>query len=302
MTPRVVPPGLRPGDRVVVVSPAGPVVPERLDRGLALLRSWGYDAVAAPHAHDTAPAAPYLAGADEDRAGDLMTAWCDPRTRAVVCSRGGFGSARLLPHLDWAALAAAGPRLLVGSSDVTTLHTAVGRRLGLVTLFGPMAAAAILASDEADAGSVAGLRAALADPTASLPLHGAEPVVGGTARGRLAGGTLALLCAALATPDPPDLSGTVLFLEDVGEAPYRLDRAWTQLEQAGVLADVVGVALGSFEDCGRTGAATVARLAAGLGVPVVAGLEVGHGPVQRSLPLGVEVVLDADAGALSLAG
>jgi muramoyltetrapeptide carboxypeptidase len=300
---RTVPPPVGSGDLVAVVAPSGPVDPDRVDRGLAVLRSWGLVPTVGTHLFDRDPGAAYLAGTDAGRAADLQEAWCDPRVRAVLCARGGYGAGRLLDLIDWAALARAGPRLLVGSSDVTALHSAVGRRLGLVTLFGPMAATELLAgSDRPEPRSAAALRASLAAPGA-VELAGDRPaIVGGVAEGRLAGGTLSLLAAAVGTPDPPDLDGAVLFCEDVGESSYRLDRLWEQLRRSGALSGVVGVALGSFADCGPDGEATMRRLAAGLGVPVLAGLAVGHGPVQLSVPLGVRVRLDADAGTLTAAG
>ena len=153
------------GDRVAVVAPSGPVVPERLERGVAVLESWGLEVVVGRHALARRR---HLAGTDEERAEDLQRAWCDPAVRAVLCARGGSGAARIVDRLDWAAMRAAGPRVLVGFSDATVLHQAVANRLGLSTLFGPMAATEVFAGadagDVADSVSVQRLRTTLFEP------------------------------------------------------------------------------------------------------------------------------------------
>jgi muramoyltetrapeptide carboxypeptidase len=247
----------------------------------------------------------YLAGADVDRAADLADAWLDPQVRGVLCARGGYGAVRLLEHLDWGALAAAAPKVLVGASDVTVLHEAVGRRLGVVTLFGPMPATEVLAgassAGERDPGSAEHLRATL---------FGAQPVIGtdapvelvaGRAAGTLVGGTLALLAAALGTPYAGTAAGGIAVLEDVGEAPYRLDRLATQLLHAGWFDGVRGVVLGTLTRCGEGALDVLHERLSRLGVPVLAGFPVGHGPTQLTLPLGVEATLDTGAGTLTLA-
>ena len=123
-----------------MVAPAGPVPDDRLDAGVAVLRGWGLDVVVMEHARGADPTLPYLAADDAARADDLMRAWCDPGTDAVFCARGGYGVQRMVDLLDWDALAAAGPKVLVGFSDVTALHQAFGARLGLSTIHGPVVA------------------------------------------------------------------------------------------------------------------------------------------------------------------
>ncbi len=140
LTPLRRPPRLAPGARVAVVAPSGPVPEDRLAAGLDVLRGWGLDLVTAPHVLDRRGALDYLAGADTDRAADLQNAWCDPAVDAVICARGGYGAQRMVDALDWEAMRAAGPKVLVGFSDITALHEAFAVRLGLVTLHGPMAA------------------------------------------------------------------------------------------------------------------------------------------------------------------
>ncbi|MGI5358312.1 S66 peptidase family protein [Streptomyces sp. CA-252508] len=293
---------LRPGDRIAVVSPSGPVPEDRLRDGLAVLRGWGLDPLVMPHALDVHPELPYLAGTDEDRARDLTDAWCDPTVSAVVCARGGYGVQRMVDLLDWPAMRAAGPKVFVGYSDVTALHEAFAVRMGLATLHGPMAGAMTFLKDAATRES---LRATLFDPGAvrTLGLPGARPMVPGRARGVTLGGCLALLAADLATPHARrSLRGGLLLLEDVAEEPYRLDRILTQLLRAGRLHGVTGIALGSWEECGPYAEvrATLRDRLAPLGVPIVEQLGFGHGPTNLTVPLGVPALLDADAGTLTL--
>lgn len=208
-----------PGDRVAVVAPSGPVVPERLDAGLDILRGWDLDPVVAPHVLDRDRRLPYLAGVDAARARDFQDAWCDPRVAAVLCARGGYGAQRMTDLLDWDALAAAGPKTFVGFSDVTVLHEAVAQRLGLVTLYGPVAAGVAFTKDDA---TQEHLRSTLFAPETvrTLTSAGAAPLVPGRARGVTVGGCLAMLAADIGTPYArPGMRGGILVLEDVGESP-----------------------------------------------------------------------------------
>ncbi|QGV77743.1 S66 peptidase family protein [Streptomyces ficellus] len=301
-TPLERPRRLRPGDRVAIVSPSGPVPRDRLETGLAILRGWGLDPVVMPHALDVHPHLPYLAGTDEDRARDLTEAWCDPSVSAVLCARGGYGAQRMADLLDWTVMRAAGPKVFVGYSDVTALHEAFAVRMGLATLHGPMTGAVTFLADTATQES---LRATLFEPETvrTLGLPGAGPMVPGRARGVTLGGCLALLAADLATPHArPTWHGGLLLLEDVGEEPYRLDRILTQLLRAGRLDGVAGIALGSWEECGPYAEvrATLLDRLAPLGVPVVENLGFGHGPTNLTVPLGRPATLDADAGTLTL--
>jgi muramoyltetrapeptide carboxypeptidase len=276
---------------VAVVAPSGPCEPAWLDAGCRRLREVGFDVVLGDHVTDRTR---YLAGTDEDRAADLARAWTDPDVRAVLCARGGYGAGRLLPLLDWDALAAAGPKLLHGSSDVTALHVAFGARLGLVTSFGPMPANHLLGGDHPDTESFEHMSRSLLSPHLLEPLAGTHALLRGTATGRLVGGNLSLVAAMVGTPwIGPPAEGRIVFLEDVGEAPYRVDRLLTQLLQAGWLDGVAGIALGSWDGCGDDVEETLAERLTPLGVPVLAGLPVGHGRPQLTIPLGAEVTLDA---------
>ncbi|MFJ8310378.1 MULTISPECIES: LD-carboxypeptidase [unclassified Streptomyces] len=294
---------LRPGARIAVVAPSGPVVEDRLRAGLDILRGWGLEPVATTQVTEKHPELGYLAGEDEKRARDFQEAWCDPGVDAVMCARGGYGAQRMVDLLDWTALRAAGPKVLIGYSDVTTLHEAFAVRLGLATLHGPMASAAAFLQNAATQES---LRTTLFEPEAAmtLGLPGARPLVPGSARGITLGGYLALLATSLATPHArPSAAGGLLLLEDVGEEDHRLDRSLTQLLRAGWLEGVTGIALGSWQECGpyeeRVRPVLYERLSR-LGVPVVENLGFGHCDTALTMPLGVPAVLDAEAGTITL--
>lgn len=302
LRPLTRPARLRPGARVAVVAPSGPVPGERLDAGLEILRGWDLDPVVMPHVRDQHPDFWYLAAADRDRARDLTEAWCDPSVSAVICARGGYGAQRMVDMLDWAAIRAAGPKVFVGYSDVTALHEAFAVRTGLATLHGPMVGTATFLKD---APTQESLRATLFEPESvrTLGLETARTMVPGRARGVTLGGCVSLLAAELGTPHArPSARGGLLLIEDVGEEDYRLDRILTQLLRSGWLEGVAGVALGSWEECGpyETVRAVLLDRLGGLGVPVVEDLGFGHGAPALTMPFGVGAVLNADACTLTL--
>ncbi|SME98809.1 LD-carboxypeptidase [Streptomyces sp. Amel2xC10] len=292
---------LAPGARVAVVAPSGPVVEERLQAGLDLLRGWDLDPVAAPHVLDRDPGLGHLAGTDADRAADLQTAWCDPAVDAVICARGGYGAQRVVDLLDWDAMRAAGPKVFVGFSDSTALHEAFAVRLGLVTLYGPVAAGVDFVKS---ARAQDHLRATLFAPETVRTLTSAGTALApGRARGVTLGGCLTLLSSGYGTPHSrPGARGGLLLIEDVAEPPYAVDRALTQLLRTGWLDGVAGIALGSWKDCGPYDSLRPVfadRLGA-LGVPVVEELGFGHCEGALTVPFGVRAELDAAAGTLTL--
>ncbi|WP_316781995.1 S66 peptidase family protein [Streptomyces sasae] len=301
MTEPTRPARLTAGARIAVVAPSGPVAEERLQAGLDILRGWDLDPVVAPHVLAEDGELRYLAGSDADRAADLQRAWCDPAVSAVLCARGGYGAQRVVDLLDWEAMRAAGPKAFVGFSDATVLHEAFATRLGLATLYGPVAAGAdFVKSTEAQEH----LRATLFAPETVRTITGrGTALVAGRARGVTAGGCLTLLATGLGTPHThPGARGALLLLEDVGEAPYRLDRSITQLLRSGWLDGVAGILLGSWDRCGpyeRVRAVLADRLG-GLGVPVVEEFGFGHCEGALTMPLGVTAELDADTGTLTL--
>ncbi len=305
MTPRPAPPGAT----IAVVAPASAVRPEEIEPTLARLRAEGYRIRLGEHLFDRAS---FLAGRDEDRAADLRRAFADPGVAAVLCARGGYGCARLLPLLDLDAIAASGKALL-GFSDVTVLHAALNRR-GLASYHAPMPNTDFGKRPEWVWDS---LLAALKgeDPIQPDAPRGAT-VVPGVAEGELVGGCLCLVCDLVGTPEEIDFAGRVALFEDVDEAPHRVDAMLTHLLSAGRLRNAVGIAMGEMTHTDAEGKydATIGphpwreivreRLAP-LGVPFATDLPFGHGELRMTLPLGPlsdgrRVRLDADAGRLRL--
>lgn len=216
---------------------------------------------------------------------------------AVFCARGGYGATRLLGLLDWDAMRAADPKALVGSSDVTALHSAFAVELGVASWFGPMPASATI-SDPAgpEPRTFESLTAALAG--APPPITGDRVIVPGEVTAPVTGGNLSLLAALCGTPYALSARGRIVLLEDVGEAPYRIDRMLTQLLQAGALDGAAGFVLGSWIDCGDP-YPVLEELLTPLGVPVIAGLPIGHGEPQFSVLLGTLGAIDAKSCSLA---
>jgi muramoyltetrapeptide carboxypeptidase len=291
------PPALSAGARVALVSPAGPLrSPDELDLAVAQARSLGWEPVVAKHALARAG---YLAGDDAVRAADLNAAFHDDKVDGIWCLRGGYGAMRLLRTLDYAALERR-PKALIGYSDITALHAAVGAKCGIVTHHGPTARSAL-----SDFSRVSLVRAVTeqSDPCGVAPL--ARVLRPGRARGRLVGGNLALLAALVGTPYAPDYAGAILVIEDVGEPTYRVDRMLRQLELSGALARVAGIAFGEFtEGSDPTDVMSrrlddVLREAADFAnVPAIAGIPMGHIGDQWTIPLGATAELDAGARTL----
>jgi muramoyltetrapeptide carboxypeptidase len=295
-----VPPAIPRGGRIAVIAPGSALRdPDAVRAGMEQIAAWGYEPVPG---RSLFARAGDLAGRDAARLDDLRRALTDPAIDAAWAARGGWGTARLLHGLDLRALARR-PRWLIGFSDLTALQLALHAR-GVASWYAPCVA------DLADRRRyrAADLRAMLSAPEAPRTLRGrrfAGP--GRRAVGPLAGGCLSLLAAVAGTPWQPDLRGAVVFLEDVGEAPYRVDRLLWQVRAAGILDGIAGLALGQFTACdpppgrpSRTLAAVLREHAEALGVPVLAGLPIGHGPRARAVPIGYRATLDPHAGTLVL--
>ncbi|MFC4590036.1 S66 peptidase family protein [Sphaerisporangium corydalis] len=291
-----IPARLRSGDRVAVVAPSGPVDPVLLAGGRQILTEIGLDVVVMPRVLNRRG---YLAGSDAGRAADLQDAWCDPDVRAVICARGGYGATRLLDLLDWAAMEAARPKILLGSSDITALHRAFAVRLGVASCFGPMPACSTLgAAGGPERDSLEHLCTSLFEMETPTPVAGDQVIVPGHAEGPLTGGNLTLLASLCGTPHAMRAQGHIVLLEDVGEEPYRVDRMITQLLQAGCLNGAIGIVLGSWVDCGEPMGVLIERLAP-LGVPMIAGLPIGHGSPQFTAWMGADAVIDTESCSLT---
>lgn len=305
---------LQPGDRVRFVSPSGPGSAESLERAVDFYRAWGLDVVVGDHLLDPHPRAKYLAGDDDLRRRDLVDAWLDPDTDAVVCVRGGYGAMRLLDGIDWEAMRAAAtrrdgrPKLLTGSSDITALHEAFRVHLDVPTLFCPMPGNDVFRDSEFIRDDV---RRWLFEPWGGRDLAGprTEVFVPGTAEGRFTGGNLSLLAGALGAAEAAVPPQGILFLEDIEEETYRLDGFLLALRRAGRIGAAAGVVLGSWHKCGGPDgpegpdpAAALGRVAAlmreylgDLGIPVLWEQGFGHDPDALSIPLNVDGSLVAPA-------
>jgi muramoyltetrapeptide carboxypeptidase len=284
------PPRLRSGDRVALVAPASPFNKDDLDAGVAELARLGYEAV---YDERVLERAHFVAGPPATRTAVIEDAWRDPSIRALIAIRGGYGSAQLLPLLDVSLLRRAA-KIFVGYSDITAL-LCEHLRTGVVCFHGAMVERRLARGDEGyDRRS---FLAALAEPTpmGELAPTGLEGIKAGEARGLLVGGTLTQLVSLLGTPwayVPPD--GCILFIEDVSERPYRLDRMLTQLAHAGILARASALVCGEFPGCGEPDGELLARhvlesFAQRFDGPVLIGFPSGHttGPTW-TLPFGVQ--------------
>jgi muramoyltetrapeptide carboxypeptidase len=305
------PPRLRPGDTVGLVVPASavwdPAVVEIAEESLVAL---GLRTKRAPHLLERRG---YFAGTDEQRAADLNAMFADPEVRAIHCIRGGWGTARLLPRLDYAAIATS-PKALLGYSDITALLLGVHARTGLVTFHGPVGASKWNAFNvgymtrvlaEAEAVTFENVRE-IGDNLTQVEDR-VRTITPGRATGRLLGGNLTVLTAIIGSGYLPDFSGCVLFLEDVEEAPYRVDRMLTQLALAGVLGQARAVIWGHCTDCdpGKGfGSLTIPDVLDDhlkpLGVPAWQGAMIGHIDRQFTLPVGIDVEVDARAGTIRM--
>lgn len=289
---RIKPPALRPGDTVGIVSPAAAVERERLERGARALAAMGFRVKVSASALNRDR---ILAGGDCDRARELSAFFADPEVRAVLGARAGYGCGRLLPLLDFRALART-PKIFLGFSDATFLLNALVSLGGLVAFHGPMVAGEFARGLTPRAREH--LRQLLSGAD-GLELEAHTAVRPGTAEGELIGGCLSVLVATLGTPYAPAFDGRILFLEDTGEKAYRVDRMLVQLRQAGVLERVAGVVFGNLRPVDGAEqergliADFVAEETSELRCPVLLGIEAGHGTENLALPFGVRARLDA---------
>jgi muramoyltetrapeptide carboxypeptidase len=289
------PPAVRPGETIALAAPASCVSRDAWEVGVKVLQDWGFRVACTPEVFHPRP---WGGEADRLLARRFQEVWLDPQTKAVMGVRGGYGSLKLLPYLDPALLATT-PKRLVGFSDLTNLLWDLHRRLGLVTFHGPNLAQLGNLTDQARQSLFEWLTTPGPRSLAFGELTVLHP---GVAEGPLAGGNLTTLCHLVGTPYAPQLGGYLLFLEDYGEALYRLDRMIHHLLLAGVLDGVKGVVLGAFTGCGsREGLLEVFTTALEpLRIPVLAGLPVGHQPDNHTLPLGAWGRLDSRQANLKL--
>ncbi len=283
------PPRLRPGDRVGIIAPAGPVDRDELEIGLKTIESSGFEVWVAPHVYERRG---YVAGGDTARLEDLHAMFQAPQITAIFCARGGYGSLRLLDKIRY-DLIGKSPKILVGYSDITALLMAIHARTGLITFHGPM----VRELGVKDQGNWDVLLRLI---SSGLPLQmrseEATLLVPGRATGPLVGGNLSLVCHLLGTPYMRSLEGCILFLEEKGEPAYRVDRMLTHLRLTGHLDGLAGLIGGRFEKCGRVSVINdlLIDMFSDLHIPILTGLPVGHGPKNLALPIGLRAELDTE--------
>ena len=295
------PPALRPGDTVGVVATSATVEREYLERGVGVLAAMGYRVKVSERALDRAG---IFAGSDHDRARELNAFFADPEVKAIFGARGGYGCGRLLPLVDFEAIARR-PKIFVGFSDATFLLNAMVDRAGTVAFHGPM-----VAMDFANGltrRSLDHLARLLSGETRTFELEAREALRPGAGEGELVGGCLSVVAATLATPFAPRFDGRILFLEDTGEKAYRIDRMLVQMRQAGVFDRVAGVVFGAIRpvEGSEQERARIAEFVghemAGLKCPVLFGIEAGHGTENLTLPFGVRARIESSHGRLVIA-
>jgi muramoyltetrapeptide carboxypeptidase len=296
----VKPAALRPGATLAVLSPASTPKPELVHRGIAHLNSLGYKTVLSPHALDRGPL--YYAGTVEDRIADLHAAFADPSIDGIICTRGGWGSAELLPHLD-AALIRSNPKAFIGYSDHTSLHLWLYNEAKLITFYGPMVAADFSREDGADIASWQ--HSFHGDKGWSLGLaDGLRVLRTGVAEGVLTGGCLAIFAEALGTPYAPRIEAdSLLFLEDIGVKPFQWDRMLVHLRYSGFLERVRGIVFGDMSQCVSAEEEdyldrAILHALRDFDGPIAIGLRSGHVDSSNiTLPLGIRARLDlSEAG------
>ena len=305
---------LQPGDTVGLITPATFVAdPETLAKAERTIKHFGWRARWGKYVGKKSG---YFGSPVNERLDDLHAMFRDPEIKAVFCVRGGYGSQHLLDRIDY-DLIRRNPKIFAGYSDITALHLAIHKMTGLVTFHSPVPVSAFTEYTQkhfTPALTAAKPLGALTNPPEQnklRPEHTLRAIKPGKATGRLIGGNLTLISTLMGTPYEPDTRGAILFLEDVGEQPYRIDRMLTQLRLAGKLQQAAGIVFGECADCGPSEYKPFVAAGFSLGevadaifgdlnIPVLAGLTIGHTDDQLTLPLGVMATLDAEAGTLEV--
>ena len=295
--PTIHPARLKKGDTVAIIAPASPVEHrEELQGGISALELMGFRVRFNERIFQSSR---YLAGNDDARAEELIQALEDGTVKAVVGMRGGYGCARLISRLMQRKLNGT-PKIFLGFSDLTTLHLFYNRYFGWITLHGPVATT--LSQNSPPTGQESHLLSMLTDPGYKPALNFSELEAWnpGKAEGRLTGGCLSLITASIGTPYEIDTDGKILFLEELGEPPYRIDRMITHLQLSGKLQSPAGILLGSFHECepsrGNYPTADILKeMLQPLNIPILANFPAGHGPDNWTLPIGARIQINADA-------
>ncbi|MBW2676591.1 MAG: LD-carboxypeptidase [Deltaproteobacteria bacterium] len=288
------PPRLVPGDTIGIVAPAGPYDPELFRKGVAALEAMEFGVFQPP---GLSKRERFLAGPDAHRAGLINQMFADPDIKGIFCARGGYGSLRILDLIAYDTIQQ-NPKVFIGFSDISALISAIGGRSGLVMFHGPV----LTTLGNGNAKTAASLKAAL---TFSNPIRiqvsNGEVVRAGTCSGIVTGGNLNTLCHLVGTPFEPVFSDRIVILEDTGEAPYKIDRMLSHMRLANCFEGMAGLVLGTFSDCGEPGdfLEIVKDIFDDTDIPVLAGFDIGHGPVNLTIPMGIQATLDTERLTLS---
>ncbi|WP_339252853.1 LD-carboxypeptidase [Sporosarcina sp. FSL W8-0480] len=301
---RIRPKRLQPGDTIGIVAPSSPPNQANLERSLAFLRGFGLKWKFGRNVNSVNG---YLAGTDDERLQDLEDMFTDPSIDGIICAGGGYGSARFTDRLDL-QLIRENPKIFWGFSDITFLHTAMGLYSNIVTFHGPMLASCVGKDTFHELSAKMFMQ--LFEP---MELHYTEDISplgtisGGVAQGEIVGGNLSLLADTMGTKFEVETKGKLLFIEDVGEEPYRVDGMLNQLRMAGKFSDASGIIIGDFSevDLKKTKSSftideVFEQYFGDIGKPVVKGFKIGHCEPHFAIPLGVEAKLDGDEKTLTI--
>ncbi len=307
---RILPSRLQPGDTIGLITPGSYISDESLEKAVSNALKMGFKVKMGKHIRAQRG---FNAGTDQQRLDDLHLMFSDDSVAGIWCARGGYGCSRLLPYIDY-KLIGQNPKALIGYSDITALLNAIYQKTGLVGFHGPVAASELTEYTEAQFRAVVMEgKAPHAIPLSEANLEKEEgafrtyAVTEGKAKGVLIGGNLSLLAALAGTEYLPESQGKLVFMEDIGEKPYRIDRMLTQLRQAWNLERAAGIVMGIYADCqpkegdlSLSLEETIRDRTEGLGVPAIYGLSFGHIDDQCTLPVGIEAELDVEGRSLTL--
>jgi len=289
------PKALKPGGTLGVIAPAGRVDSSLLHKGLSRLETLGYKIILGKHLEK---ASRFFAGTDKERAEDVQAMLLNPEVDAVLCARGGVGAARMIPHLDLKALAQT-PKIFVGLSDITSVLLYMNKVLGWVSFHGPMAATQF--GGEHSPLLEEHFFRILEGELLAMCYDSVSTLRPGQAEGRLTGGCLTLICTTIGTPYEIDTRDKILFIEDINEAPFRIDRLLSYLKMLGKFEGIRGLVFGQMPQCSPdTLPEIILDIVGESRIPILFGFPSGHGDSLATLPFGINVRLDADTGTLTL--
>ncbi len=281
---------LKKGDTIGVAAPSARFDDKRLNQGIDCLKDLGFQ-VHVPRAIFGEKR--YLAGEDTSRAAVVNELFADPEIKGIIAARGGFGAMRILDYLDW-ELIRENPKLVVGFSDATALLNAMIQHTQLAVVHGPN----LVSLAKGEPGTIASFYQAVTSFPTDILIARGLCLTPGKARGKLVGGNMATISHLIGTPYQPDFKGGVLFLEDVGEPAYKIDRMLSQMKMAGLLEGIKGVITGSFDNCENHEYIPGILSEIFDGIPLLMGLTSGHGNINLSLTMGLDVVLDTSSSLL----